>query len=163
MSPAEPLPILRDLLAGRIEAPEAARRLLALIGPTALGMGPAPAPVPNDDAARLNALMPAVRWEMAKRLKPDVLPDVPYGSPEYHEFIAGVPSGLLELELPDVSQDALQYHLLLLTEAGLIEFIHASSMEGPRYLPTRLTWLGHEFLDPSRSESLLEACESRRS
>ncbi len=57
------------------------------------------------------------------------------------------------IKLPDVSEEALQYHLLILSEANLIKAIDASSRDGPSYLPERLTWLGHEFLDASRNDT----------
>lgn len=88
MSSRDPLPILHDLLAGRIDAPEAARRLVALDGPAAGGLAHSPAAFSGEDAARLRSAMAAVRWEMAKLLSPGRLPEVPYDSPEYHQFIA---------------------------------------------------------------------------
>jgi hypothetical protein len=68
--------------------------------------------------------------------------------------------GTVELNLPDLASETLQYHLLLLSEAGLIHALDASSMAGPAFLPTRLTWQGHEFLDASRSESLWNRAKS---
>lgn len=46
--------------------------------------------------------------------------------------------------LPGVAQETLQYHFLILEEAGLIETI--SNDKGVR-APTRLTWKGHDYLD----------------
>ena len=93
MSSTDPTPILRDLLAGRLEPPEAARQLLALAGPAAVGLAHASTALPADDSARLSSIMAAVRWEMAKLLSPGQLPAVPYDSAEYHRFIAAMPSG----------------------------------------------------------------------
>lgn len=42
---------------------------------------------------------------------------------------------------------------MLLDEAGLIEAIDLSSRNGPAWLPQRLTWAGHEFIEASRDES----------
>jgi len=93
MSSTDPVPILRDLLAGRLDPPEAAKRLLALSGPAAEGLAIARGAVPAADAARLNAMMAAVRWEIAKLLHPGTLPAVPYDSAEYHRFMATIPTG----------------------------------------------------------------------
>ena len=68
--------------------------------------------------------------------------------------------GEAELNFPDVAADAIQYHLLLLTEAGLIETIDVSSMSGARFIPTRLTWTGHEFLEAARNETLWQRAKS---
>jgi hypothetical protein len=93
MPSTDALPVLRDLLAAQIDPPEAAKRLLALNGPAAVGLAHLPNAFSADDTARLGALMAAVRWEMAKQLSPGRLPDVAYGSPEYQQFIAALPSG----------------------------------------------------------------------
>jgi hypothetical protein len=93
MTSKDPLPILHDLLAGRIDAPEAARRLVALAGPAAAGLAHSAAAFSGEDAVRLRSAMPAVRWEMAKLLSPGRLPEVAYDSSEYHRFMAGAPSG----------------------------------------------------------------------
>ena len=93
MLSSDPVPILRELLAGHIDPPEAARRLLALNGPAAMGLGHAPGVLSESETARLPSLMPAVQWEMAKQLSRGVLPDVTFGSPEYHAFLRGGPRG----------------------------------------------------------------------
>ncbi len=62
--------------------------------------------------------------------------------------------GAVSLDLPEVPKAVVQYHLLLLAEAGLIEALDASTMGGPRYIPKRLTWSGHEFLEASRNENI---------
>ena len=62
--------------------------------------------------------------------------------------------GGVELSLPDVDDVSLQYHLLLLSEAGLIEVIDVSDMSGAAYIPVRLTWQGHEFVEAARNESI---------
>jgi hypothetical protein len=59
----------------------------------------------------------------------------------------------VKIDLEGVAHNTLQYHLLLLSEAGLIEAIDASSNDGPEYFPIRLTWSGHEFLDAARNDS----------
>jgi len=62
--------------------------------------------------------------------------------------------GWVRFTIPDVPDDDVQYHLLLLWEAGLIDARDMSSNDGPRYAPLRLTWHGHEFLDAARNDSL---------
>lgn len=61
----------------------------------------------------------------------------------------------LELYLDDVDDEHVQYNLGLMKEAGLIKAIDATSSDGIQYLPIRLTWTGHDFLDSARSETVL--------
>jgi Hypothetical protein (DUF2513) len=46
------------------------------------------------------------------------------------------------------------YHVMLLSEAGLVEADDNLDFEGPDWTARRLTWAGHEFLETSRVESL---------
>lgn len=63
--------------------------------------------------------------------------------------------GPVEVIIEGIENEVTQYHLLLLSEAGLIDAMHNDSFgSGPEYIPTRLTWLGHEFIDSSRNENL---------
>ena len=59
-------------------------------------------------------------------------------------------------ELEGYSPDQINYHLTLLEEAGLIEAINVSSHDGIGWLPQRLTWSGHDFLEASKDESRWE-------
>jgi hypothetical protein len=70
--------------------------------------------------------------------------------------VEGAPFDLggVKLNLPDVDDLSLQYHLLLLSEASLIEVIDVSDMSGPAYIPVRLTWRGHEFVESARNDSI---------
>ena len=80
--------VFRHLLAGDIDVREAARRLIQLApnGPVAhLSL------LSPEEQLRLDALAPALQWEMAKKVVPS-LPDVPYGSPQYQEFMAKCPT-----------------------------------------------------------------------
>jgi hypothetical protein len=88
----DPLPSLRDLLATKISAREAAHRLVALSGPASTGLALGPGIFTAAELERLTPLMAAVRWEMAKLDAPGRLPDVPYDSPEYHLWLASVPT-----------------------------------------------------------------------
>lgn len=49
---------------------------------------------------------------------------------------------------------ALVEHVALLSEAGLLSVIDASSHDGGHYIIQRLTWTGHEFLDSVRDDGL---------
>ena len=42
---------------------------------------------------------------------------------------------------------------MLLNEAGLLDAIDASSMKGINWIPRRLTWQGHEFLESARDNA----------
>lgn len=58
-----------------------------------------------------------------------------------------------EISISGRSQDVVSYHLKILHEAGLVDALDASSMDGVLILPRSLTWSGHEFLDASRDPS----------
>lgn len=69
----------------------------------------------------------------------------------------------IELEINGYSEEGLSYHVLLLKEAGLVE-ARTLATPGSRfltYLPQRLTWAGHEFLDASRDDTIWEKAKSR--
>jgi hypothetical protein len=59
---------------------------------------------------------------------------------------------LSELSVEGYSPEQVTYHLTLLQEAGLIAAVDISGYEGEAWIPTRLTWHGHEFLDAARDE-----------
>lgn len=50
--------------------------------------------------------------------------------------------------------DNVIYHTFLLYEANLVKIIDTSSFEGRSFLPQRLTWEGHEFLDKAKNEKV---------
>lgn len=56
-----------------------------------------------------------------------------------------------QFDLPGRPIAEINYHLLLLDEAGYIKCIENSFDNEPRYYVLRLTWEGHEFLDAARS------------
>ena len=62
------------------------------------------------------------------------------------------PRSWIALELPPHSKAAISYHVQLLHEKGFLQAIDASHMgpDGYEWLPQRLTWQGHEFLDNIR-------------
>ncbi len=57
------------------------------------------------------------------------------------------------LEIQEYSTEEVTYHVMLLVEAGLIKAYDVSSMSGPAFIPERLTWQGHEFLDAARDDN----------
>lgn len=62
--------------------------------------------------------------------------------------------GVFDVAVPGHSDAEIYAHVRLLDEAGLIEAIDLSTMDGTRWKPKRLTWFGHEFLDAYRSETI---------
>lgn len=63
------------------------------------------------------------------------------------------------LQLPDRDSDVVNYHVMILADAGLIEAKmiggHARGFV-PVWQPKALTWAGHEFLDAARDEGRWE-------
>lgn len=61
-----------------------------------------------------------------------------------------------KIEIPNYTQEQINYHAYLLKEAGLVQAIDITSMssEGPEAMITRLTWAGHEFLDSARQNNI---------
>ena len=58
---------------------------------------------------------------------------------------------MISLDIESYSPEEASYHVMILNEAGLIE---ATALDGHRWIPKRLTWQGHEFLDAARSEKV---------
>ena len=53
-----------------------------------------------------------------------------------------------------VSDLEVSYHVKLLHDAGLIEAFDFSDQSDFKWVPQRLTWDGHEFLEAARSETI---------
>jgi hypothetical protein len=53
---------------------------------------------------------------------------------------------------------AIQYHVQLLHDAGLI---HADELVPGQWWPERITWAGHEFLDSARNDKLWNEAKRR--
>jgi hypothetical protein len=94
MSELTPGPILHRFLAGELDEAEAVRALLQLDPHKYPGL--VMGGVTPEQGARLHHLSQVLGWEATKRLAPATTPDVPYGSPEYHAFIASIPRVTLE-------------------------------------------------------------------
>ena len=58
------------------------------------------------------------------------------------------------ISIPKFDNEVVSYHIKLLRDAGLIEAIDASSSSGFNWIPTSLTWEGHEFIDTARNEGI---------
>ncbi|MGA3094330.1 MAG: DUF2513 domain-containing protein [Dehalococcoidales bacterium] len=70
--------------------------------------------------------------------------------------IEAEPSGWApdKLEIPNYTQEQINYHAVLLGEAGLAIVGDISTGENPAAMVSRLTWAGHEFLDASRENQI---------
>ena len=64
------------------------------------------------------------------------------------------PNGPGNISIPEFNDDVIAYHIKLLRDAGLIEAIDASSTSGFHFIPTSLTWEGHEFIDAARNDGI---------
>jgi hypothetical protein len=51
-------------------------------------------------------------------------------------------------------EQEINYHMVLMKGAGLIEAAVMDTRQGPIVQPLRLTWGGHEFLDSARSSKV---------
>ncbi len=60
--------------------------------------------------------------------------------------------GWVDLKLPDYADELISYHVMLLHQAGLLEGLDLSTMDGREWKPKWLTWEGQEFLEASRNE-----------
>lgn len=55
-----------------------------------------------------------------------------------------------EITIEGYNPEEITYHIMLLHEAGLIIASDVSTMGHIDFIPVRLTWAGHEFLDAAR-------------
>ncbi len=56
----------------------------------------------------------------------------------------------VEVKLPDYSTEQINYHIMLLDEAGYLVAFSEEADNLVKYYPTHLTWEGHEFVDLAR-------------
>lgn len=54
----------------------------------------------------------------------------------------------------------INYHIILLHEAGLIEALDVSNLSCMCWRPQRLTYAGHEFLDAARSDTIWQKAKA---
>jgi hypothetical protein len=59
----------------------------------------------------------------------------------------------IDLKIEDQDPADVEYHVLLLAEAGLLDQAKRQTLNS-RTRPTRLTWEGHEFLDAARDPGI---------
>lgn len=61
-----------------------------------------------------------------------------------------------KIEIPNYTQEQINYHAYLLGEAGLANIIDmtCNESESPQALVRSLTWVGHEFLDSARENNI---------
>ena len=64
-----------------------------------------------------------------------------------------IPITLLPL-IPDMKKEVYSHHCRLLSDAGYIEVYDLSSHDGFYYCPKRINWLGVQFLEQFRNDSL---------
>ncbi len=57
----------------------------------------------------------------------------------------------LQFSFERYSKEEINYHVMLMNEAGLIVAIDASSVSDLYWIPQRLTWQGHEFLEATKN------------
>jgi hypothetical protein len=75
------------------------------------------------------------------------LEDTSYPEPDYKFTIEGF------------CNDDISYNVMLLSEANLIEAMNTSALGYFKWIPRRLTWAGHEFLDAARDNNRWEAAK----
>jgi len=59
----------------------------------------------------------------------------------------------INLEREDYPSEVVFYHIMLLHEAGLIVARDESGINDLHWVPERLTWQGHEFLEAAKDDS----------
>jgi len=61
-----------------------------------------------------------------------------------------------KIEIPGYTQEQIDYHAVLLGEAGLVQAHDMTDMgaKSPQAMITQLTWAGHEFLDVARENNI---------
>ncbi len=68
--------------------------------------------------------------------------------------------GWIEFDLPDRSPEEVSHHVEIMAKFGLIEARDASTMSGPDWKATKLTWNGHEFLEAARSDTIWQRAKA---
>ena len=66
---------------------------------------------------------------------------------------------MIQVNIEGHPDQEINYHLVLLRDAGFIEASVLDTQIGPIVQPLRLTWNGHEFLNAARSSKLWEAAK----
>jgi hypothetical protein len=66
----------------------------------------------------------------------------------------------IPIQIDDVTKEEIVYHVMLLNEAGLIEAFDLG-IGDVSWMPVRLTWSGHEFLDAARDDDRWNRAKQR--
>lgn len=66
-----------------------------------------------------------------------------------------------ELKIEGASDAEISYNVMLLSQAGYIHAIDASSGEGHHWMALSLTWQGHEFLDAARNNTVWQSVKTK--
>lgn len=59
-----------------------------------------------------------------------------------------------DFQIDGYDHEIVMRHVGMLREADLVEALDAGTMSGVAFIPRRLTWNGHEFLDAARNEQV---------
>ncbi len=57
-----------------------------------------------------------------------------------------------DIELENYSQDMINFHIMLLSQAGLINATNVSAHDDIQWIPNYITWGGYEFLNAARDD-----------
>ena len=74
---------------------------------------------------------------------------------------SNAPSDIIEIDIPDRSQEEISYHIMLIYQAGLLEAEDVSGTNSYKWIPISLTWQGHEFLDAVRNDTVWKKLKSK--
>jgi len=69
-----------------------------------------------------------------------------------------------DLTIESYSNSEINYHVKILSQSGMIELFGEPikpKIANTLYIPSELTWTGHEFLDSIRNKSLWEKVKQR--
>lgn len=58
------------------------------------------------------------------------------------------------LRIDGYDDKTISYHVGLLHQVSFVKALDASHLGGSQWVPTQLTWAGHEFLDSARNETV---------
>lgn len=71
--------------------------------------------------------------------------------------------GISEIDLPEYDSDIIDYHIMLLDEAGLIDANYDELDDGKIIVMSinRLTWDGHEFLSAAKDDKIWNEAKAK--
>ncbi|MEM0949292.1 MAG: DUF2513 domain-containing protein [Pseudomonadota bacterium] len=71
------------------------------------------------------------------------------------------PTTLKDVTIPGVEQLKISHHIEMLSEAGFVDAVDCTTMDGHDWQVSRLTWNGYELLDAIRDEEVWEGTKSK--